>query len=88
MGLTQRSKVLLAKRDRFHYYSRTIMPQGLDQALSRMRKSFRGRIGNLGPMQFIEVQRSRVRLSTHPKFIEVDCDALLRHPDDRVRQLA
>ena len=64
------------------------MPQGVDQAVSRLRKSFRGRIGSLGPREFIEVDRRGVRLSTHPKFVDVDCDALLRHPEPRVQQIA
>ena len=64
------------------------MPPGFDQALSRLRKSFRGRIGTLSPREFIQVQRTRVRLSTHPRYLSVDCHALLQHEDARVRALA
>jgi hypothetical protein len=65
-----------------------LMPAGFDQALGRIRRSFRGRIGGLSPKQFIEVRRRRVRLSTHPRLIAVDCDALATHPDERVQTLA
>ena len=65
-----------------------LMPQGVDQALARMRKPFRGRIGNLSRLEFIEAQRGRIRLSTHRHYIQVDEAVLLKHLDERVQSLA
>ena len=65
-----------------------LMPQGFDQALHRIRRSFRGRIGRNDPKEFIQVERGKVRLSTYHRFVVVDCETLLRHEDPRVRGLA
>jgi len=64
-----------------------LMPQGFDQALSRVRKSFRGRLGGLKVREFIEVQRGRVRLSTHWRYVSWNEKALRQHADERVRML-
>ena len=65
-----------------------LMPQGFDQALHRIRRSFQGRIGRNDPKEFIQVERGKVRLSTYHRFVVVDCETLLRHEDPRVRGLA
>lgn len=56
--------------------------------MSRLRKYFRGRVGKLSHLEFIESQRGKVCLSTHRGFVMIDCDALLRHENEKVRKLA
>ena len=65
-----------------------LMPEGFDQALGRVRKGFRGRLEGLKATEFIEVQRRRVRLSTHWRYVLWDDAALRQHADERVRVLA
>lgn len=60
----------------------------IHQAVARLR----GRIGpaliDLKATQFVEVSRKRIRLSTHRRYVTVERDRLLTHPDDVVRRLA
>ena len=64
-----------------------LMPQGFDQALGRVRKAFRGRLRGLKHTEFIEVQRRKVRLSTHWRYVSWNEKALRQHVDERVRLL-
>jgi hypothetical protein len=65
-----------------------LMPAGFDQAVGRLRKGFRGRLKDLKHTEFIEVQRRRVRLSTHRRYILWNDKTLRQHGDERVRLLA
>jgi hypothetical protein len=58
-----------------------LAPEGLEQALSRLRGPFRPALGDLKPTQLIEVRGGRVRLSTHHRYVAWDLDALMLHAD-------
>ncbi len=64
------------------------LPEGLDQMISRVRARFRPALKELKATQFIEVQRRRMRVSTHRRYVAVDADKLLKHPDHIIRALA
>ena len=52
------------------------------QANGRLREA-------LGPYQdLVEVNGGYIRLSTHPRYVTIDCQQMRRHPDERVRNLA
>lgn len=66
-----------------------IVPDGLDQALRRLRERFESPVGSmLKGTRFIEQKRRRVRLSTHKGYVTYDLRGLLTHPDSLVRELA
>jgi hypothetical protein len=65
-----------------------LAPEGLDQALSRLRGPFRAALGGLKPTQLIEARGGRVRLSTHRRYVAWDLDILMLHADGVVRQLS
>lgn len=60
-----------------------LAPDGIEQALSRLRKPFAGR----APKKFIERNKGRVRLSTHRACVTWNRELLL-HPDSVIQQLA
>ena len=60
----------------------------LDQALSRLRTSFRPLLGNLEATDFIQRLRGRVRLSTHKRFVSARRDLLIEHQDELTREMA
>lgn len=64
--------------------------EGQDQAIARLRRRFGTALGDLSPLDFIEARRGTktIRLSTHPALIKYDKEALLQHPDARIRELA
>lgn len=64
-----------------------IAPEGLEQAVSRLRSRFKSPLGGLKGNEFIERKSWRVRISTHRKFITYDRNGLLNHFDPLVRQL-
>lgn len=65
-----------------------LAPDGLDQALSRLRAPFQPALEGLQRTHFIEARSSHVRLSTHRGYVTWDREALLRHQDGWVRGLA
>jgi hypothetical protein len=65
-----------------------LAPEGLDQALSRLRGPFRAALEGLKPTELIEVRGGRVRLSTHRRYVAWDLDVLMLHADGVVRQLS
>jgi hypothetical protein len=65
-----------------------LMPASFDQAVGRLRKGFRGRLSGLSHTELIEVQRRRVRLSTHCRYVLWNDKALRQHADERVRLIA
>ena len=60
----------------------------IDQALARLRDPFRSALGETRAEDFIEVSASRVRISTHARYVDVELDKVRQHPDARVRELA
>lgn len=64
-----------------------IVPGRVDQAISRLRQALRPGIEGLDPKNLIEVQGGRLRLSTHPRFINVFWERLDDHPHEMVRRL-
>lgn len=60
----------------------------LDQAASRLRCRLGPALEGLKATKYIEVQRKRIRLSTHRACVSVDQEALLKHPNDQIRSLA
>jgi hypothetical protein len=81
-------RLLDIRRDVTFGAEQGLIPDGLPQALSRLRKYFRGRVGSLSHREFIENKRGRVRLSTHPRLVMVDCGALANHDNELVQKLA
>jgi 7-cyano-7-deazaguanine synthase in queuosine biosynthesis len=65
-----------------------LAPEGLDQAISRLRALVRPALKGLDAKKLIEVSRGRVRLSTYNRYVLVDREHLLGHPDEVVRLLA
>jgi hypothetical protein len=65
-----------------------LAPEGLEQALSRLRGPFRPALGDLKPTQLIEVRGGRVRLSTHRRYVTWDLEVLMLHADGLIRELS
>lgn len=66
-----------------------IVPQGVDQALNRLRARFESPVGaSLKGTKFIEQRHRRVRISTHKRFVTYDLQGLLTHNDEVIRLLA
>ncbi len=65
-----------------------LAPDGIEQALSRLRKPFAGYLDGLPTSAFIERKRGRVRLSTHHKCVSWNRELLLQHPDRAIQKLA
>jgi 7-cyano-7-deazaguanine synthase in queuosine biosynthesis len=63
-------------------------PEELDQAVGRLRWRLGPALVDLKPTKYIEVQRKKIRLSTHSACVSVDREALLKHPADQIRSLA
>ncbi len=63
-------------------------PDGMDQALSRLRKPFAGYLEGLPTNKLIERRKGKVRLSTHRRCVTWDRERLLLHDNAAVRQLA
>jgi hypothetical protein len=63
-------------------------PEELDQAVGRLRWRLGPALEGLKSTKYIEVQRKKIRLSTHRVCVSVDREALQKHPDDQIRQLA
>jgi len=61
--------------------------EDLHNLIHRVRMSFRSALGELSEKQFIEVNRKRIRLSTHKRFVTWDEERLLNHPNTRVQGL-
>jgi hypothetical protein len=66
----------------------TYAPEGLEQALSRLRKLVRGALGEMDAGAFIQRSENRVRISSHKRLVVYDRGALLAHKEKRVRMLA
>jgi hypothetical protein len=66
-----------------------VVPDDVDNAVSRLRRSLQLGFLELAPKDYIEVQRGHgVRLSTHRRYVKVDRDALARHNNPAIRELA
>jgi hypothetical protein len=65
-----------------------LAPDGLDQALSRLRAPFQPALEGLQRTHFIEARSSHVRLSTYRRYVTWDREALRGHQDGWVRGLA
>lgn len=67
----------------------TYFPRGIDQELYRMRSCFGPALGGLEATDFIEASgQGAIRLSTHPRYVTWDREALQEHPDKAIRELA
>lgn len=66
----------------------SIAPDGLEQAISRLRTRFKSPLGGLKGSEFIERKNFRIRISTHRRFVTYDREGLFDHPDSLVRQWA
>lgn len=66
----------------------TLAPEGLDQAVSRLRTCVRPALKGLKPTQFIEFKRKRLRLSTHRAYVIANKQRLVNHPNEVIRSLA
>jgi 7-cyano-7-deazaguanine synthase in queuosine biosynthesis len=64
-----------------------VVPGGIEQAIGRLRKGLQPALADLDPKDLIEVSRGSVRLSTHPRLIEIRRDALAKHRNQVVRHL-
>lgn len=62
--------------------------EGIHQAISRLRWRLNPALGDLTAKRFVEVQRKRVRLSTHRRYVSFDRPGLVRHPDKKVSAIA
>ena len=60
----------------------------LYQAVNRLRFRLGPALQGLDAKQFVESGRGQIRLSTHRKYVVVDRQSLLLHPDARIRSLA
>lgn len=65
-----------------------LAPDGLDQAISRIRTRIRPALEDIEPTDFVQVYRERVRISTHQRYVLAGRDRLLKHDDTIVRMLA
>lgn len=65
-----------------------VFAEELYQAVSRLRARLGPAVRGLRAKQFVEVSRGRIRLSTHRRFVVVDRERLLKHPDEVIRLLA
>jgi hypothetical protein len=66
-----------------------VAPQGIDQAIFRLRNALEPALGVLDPTDFIEGNgRGSVRLSTHRCYLRVNRSELGKHPRDAIRRLA
>jgi hypothetical protein len=65
-----------------------LAPEGLDQALSRLRSRLQSPLAGLKGTEFIERKHWKVRISTHRKYVSYDKDRLLSHSDRVIRYLA
>lgn len=65
-----------------------LAPEGLDQALSRLRAPFQPALEGLERTDFIETSSGRFRLSTHRRYVTWDRKALLGHQDKWVPRIA
>jgi len=66
-----------------------ISPDGMDQAIRRLRNRFGPALKEIKPNEFIEASKMKhIRLSTHPRFIRYDKDKLFVHENPKVRKLA
>ena len=63
-------------------------PEEIYQAVSRLRFPLRTALHPLKPVEFIQVSRKRIRLSTHKRYVLFNRDQLARHPDELIRSLA
>ncbi len=63
-------------------------PEELDQAAGRLRWRVGPALEGLKAKKYIEVQRKKIRLSTHRACVSVDREALLKHSNDQIRLLA
>jgi hypothetical protein len=62
--------------------------QRVQHSLSRLRKSFAGRVEGLDPYAFLEQKHVRTRLSTHPRYVDGSWHLLLHHGHSGVITLA
>ena len=65
-----------------------LFPEGIDQAVNRLRVRLDPALTGMRAADYVQVQRRRVRLSTHRKYIRYDRSRLLAHPDEVIRKLA
>ncbi len=63
-------------------------PDAVEQAVDRLRARLRPALKGLVPTKYIEVQRGKIRLSTHKRFVTADREYLMQHPDEVIRSLA
>ncbi len=63
-------------------------PEGIHQAVSRLRLPLRPALRDLKPGEFIQVSMKRIRLSTHRRYVLFNRDQLARHPGELIRSLA
>lgn len=64
-----------------------INPDGMDQAIQRLRELFVPALRGLDAKSFIEANKPKhIRLSTHPAFISYNKDKLLHHEEERIRK--
>jgi hypothetical protein len=64
-----------------------VAPQGLSQAIDRLRDRFKGVLGDLPARQFIERTSNRLRLSTHKICVTVDAPKIAAHEDPVIARL-
>lgn len=65
-----------------------LAPEGLDQAISRIRTRIRPALKDTDPTAFIECHRKRARISTHMRYVFTNREKLLNHDDPIIRLLA
>jgi hypothetical protein len=63
-------------------------PDSVEPATGRLRSRFEAALAGVKSKDFIQVQRKRVRLSTHRSYVQINRTRLLSHPDARIRKLA
>lgn len=63
-------------------------PEGIDQALKRLRDKFRPALGDLADTDFLERSGDgRARLSVHPAYLRWDRATLMNHRVEEVREI-
>lgn len=63
-------------------------PDSIDQIVHRLRSLLGPTLKGLDAKDYVEVQRRRIRLSTHRRYVVLDRASLLQHPYAEIRSLA
>jgi len=64
-----------------------IVPQDVDNAVSRLKRSLSPGLRDVAPEEFVEVRNKRVRLSTHRALVGIDRATFVGHDNAKIGML-